>query len=56
MTWRIEIKHKKGVFDSLAASIRKSIADLGLKSVSKVEIARVYNITGELTERSADRQ
>ena len=48
MLWRIEIKHKKGVFDPLAESVLKSIEDLGLKSVSRVEITHVYNLEGEL--------
>jgi len=49
MSWRIEIKHKKGVFDSLSENIQKSIEDLGLTKISKVEITRVYNIEGALT-------
>jgi len=49
MIWRIEIKHKKGVFNSLAESIQRSIADLGLTTISKVEVARIYNIEGTLT-------
>jgi len=47
--WRIEIKHKKGVFNSFAESIQKSIVDLGLTAVSRVEVTRVYNIEGTLT-------
>ncbi len=49
MIWRIEIKHKKGVFDSLGGSIQKSIVDLGLTTVSKVEVTRIYNLEGALT-------
>ena len=49
MIWRIEIKHKKGVFDAQAESVQKSIADLGRAPVSKVEIVQVYNIEGKLT-------
>ena len=49
MIWRIEIKHKKGVFDSLGEGIQKSIVDLGLTNVSKVEVTHVYNLDGALT-------
>lgn len=55
MIWRIEIKHKKGVFDSLAESVRKSIEDLGLKNVSRVDITRIYNIEGSLTENQVEK-
>lgn len=49
MIWRVEIKHKQGVFDSLGEGIRKSIVDLGFSAVSKVEVTRVYNLQGALT-------
>lgn len=50
MIWRIDIKEKKGVFDSLGAGIQKSIIDLGLaSSVSEVHVEHVYNIAGDLT-------
>ncbi len=49
MIWRIEIKHKKGVFDSLGEDIQKSIIDLGLTGVSRVEVAHIYNLEGDLT-------
>jgi len=49
MIWRIEIKHKKGVFDSLGESIQKSIVDLGVTTVSKVEVTHVYTLQGILT-------
>ncbi len=48
MNWRIEIRHKKGVFDSLGESIEKAIVDLGISTVSKVEVAQIYNISGSL--------
>jgi phosphoribosylformylglycinamidine synthase II len=50
MNWRIEIKHKQDVFDALGESIHKNILDLGLSSVSKVDVVHVYNITGALKE------
>ncbi|MBU1995730.1 MAG: phosphoribosylformylglycinamidine synthase subunit PurL, partial [Candidatus Omnitrophica bacterium] len=40
----------KGVFDSLGESIEKSIVDMGIASVSKVEVAQIYNISGSLTK------
>ena len=49
MIWRIEIKHKRGVFDAQAQGIQKSVADLGRVAVSRVEIIQVYNVEGKLT-------
>ncbi len=51
MLWRIEIKHKAGVFDSLGEGIQKNIVDLGIVSVSKVQVHHIYNIAGDLTEK-----
>ncbi len=50
MKWRVEIRHNKGVFDALAEGIFKSLSDLGVSSVDKVEAVFVYNIVGDLTE------
>ncbi|MBN1869120.1 MAG: phosphoribosylformylglycinamidine synthase subunit PurL [Candidatus Omnitrophica bacterium] len=49
MIWRIEIKHKEGVFDSLGEGIQKSIIDLGMTGISKVDVTHVYTLEGKLT-------
>ncbi|VAX35956.1 Phosphoribosylformylglycinamidine synthase, PurS subunit / Phosphoribosylformylglycinamidine synthase, synthetase subunit [hydrothermal vent metagenome] len=51
MLWRIEIKHKRGVFDSLGLGIQKDIVDLGISSISKVEIVHVYSLQGDITKK-----
>ncbi len=54
MIWRIEIKHKKSVFDAQGDSIKKAIMELGIISVSEIEVIQVYNIEGELKEKEVD--
>jgi phosphoribosylformylglycinamidine synthase II/phosphoribosylformylglycinamidine synthase PurS subunit len=51
MKWRVEIRHKEGVFDSQGESIQKAILDLGLSTVSKVQIIQVYNIEGNFKKK-----
>jgi len=51
MIWRIEIKHKKGVFDSLGASIQKDLLDLGLSSISKVDVVDVFTLEGHINQK-----
>lgn len=46
--WRIEVKDKTGVFDALGESVRKSILDLGLKTIDSVSVTLVYTIDGRL--------
>jgi len=50
MLWRIEVQNKKNIFDSRGEQTQKSITDLGLDSVYKVEVINVYNIEGHLNE------
>ena len=49
MIWRIEIKHKKGVFDALGEGVARSIADLGLTALRRVEVTQIYHLDGDLT-------
>jgi len=51
MNWRIEVKFKKDIFDSLGKNLAKSIHDLGISSVSRIEVIFVYNLTGQLSQR-----
>lgn len=55
MTCRIEITNKPGVFDALGEGVQKSIQDLGINSVTKVEVNRVFNIDGQLSADAVDR-
>ena len=50
MPWRIETRHKEAVVDAFALGIHKDILDLGISSISKVEITDVYNLDGALKE------
>lgn len=55
MTWRIIIKNKAGVFDSHADSVFRSIKDLGISAVKKVDVDLVYNIDGDLSSDAIER-
>ncbi len=48
MIWRIEVKHRKGVFDALAEGIKKSIVELGFQGVKDVSVTQIYNVEGAL--------
>ncbi len=50
MIWRVEVRDKKGVFDALGESVKKDILDLGISSVSKVEVSQVYLLDGQISE------
>lgn len=53
--WRIEVKEKSGLFDALGESVHKSILDLGIEAVRKVEVVQVYTLEGDLSEEDARR-
>jgi phosphoribosylformylglycinamidine synthase len=53
--WRVEIKHKKGVFDPLADGVRKTASELGLKGLENVELILVYRLQGDLNKRDIDK-
>ncbi|MGE0268818.1 MAG: phosphoribosylformylglycinamidine synthase subunit PurL [Candidatus Omnitrophota bacterium] len=55
MTWRIEITNKPGVFDTLGEGVQKSIQDLGINTISRVEVDRIYNIEGNLSEAAMEK-
>ncbi len=48
MIWRIEIKEKDGIPDSLGASVARDIADLGLGAAPQVRVVSVYLLEGAL--------
>ncbi len=50
MIWRVEIKLKDGFVDAQGNGIQKSILDLGINSVSKVDVVQVYNLQGKFSE------
>ncbi|HTY45953.1 MAG TPA: phosphoribosylformylglycinamidine synthase subunit PurL [Patescibacteria group bacterium] len=49
MVWKIEIKDKQGIFDSVGEGIKKDILDLGIKTVQEVRFAQVYLLEGDLS-------
>ncbi len=51
MIWRVEIRQRQGIFDSLGEGIQKSIQELGLSGIEKVEVTLVYNLEGDLAEK-----
>ncbi|MBP7055582.1 MAG: phosphoribosylformylglycinamidine synthase subunit PurL [Candidatus Omnitrophica bacterium] len=51
MTYRIEVREKKGFYDALGESVKKDISDLGYKGkVKEVKTVQVYLIEGGLEE------
>ncbi|MCA9394067.1 MAG: phosphoribosylformylglycinamidine synthase subunit PurL [Candidatus Omnitrophica bacterium] len=55
MTWRVEIKNKAGVFDSHAEGVRRSIQELGISTVTGVDVERIFNIEGRLSSGAVER-
>ncbi|MDO8580965.1 MAG: phosphoribosylformylglycinamidine synthase subunit PurS, partial [Candidatus Omnitrophota bacterium] len=51
MIWRVEVKHKPGVFDPHGESIRKDIVDSGLSGITRVDVVDVYHIDGALSQQ-----
>jgi len=50
MFWRIEVKHKEGVFDAVGEGIKKDILDLNIKGVDSVRVINVFLIEGKVSE------
>jgi len=50
MEHRIEVALAEGVFDARAADLLDSIRDLGVTTVRRVRLVRVYLLSGELNE------
>src|SRR5512142_2419734 len=48
MIWRIEIKEKPGVFDSVGNGVLHDIRDLGIDSVRDVRVVSVFTIEGDI--------
>ncbi len=55
MHWRIEVTTKPELVDARGQGIEADIKDLGITSVGKVRVVRVYLLTAPLTEEEIDR-
>jgi phosphoribosylformylglycinamidine synthase len=55
MIWRIEIKEKDGVFDSVGNGVLGDIRDLGIRKVHDVRVIQVFILEGELNGVEAER-
>lgn len=53
MIWRIEVVHKKGVFDAAGEGLKKDMADLGIVGVEQVCVSQIYWLAGNLSEAEA---
>ena len=53
MSFRIEIKDKPGIFDSIGHGIKKDVLDLGIAGVESVSFSQIYNLSGSLSEDQA---
>ncbi len=51
MLWRIEIKHKEGVFDALGEDVERSIIDLGISSIYSVAVENIFMVEGSLSKK-----
>ena len=50
MIWRIEVRNKVGIFDSIGFGIKKDIEDLGIAKIKDVKFIQVYLIEGSISE------
>ncbi|MFN7170313.1 MAG: phosphoribosylformylglycinamidine synthase subunit PurS, partial [Candidatus Omnitrophota bacterium] len=50
MVYQIEVKIKNDFFDPQREGLKKDILDLGVSSVSSVEVAQLYFLKGEISE------
>lgn len=48
MIWRVEIKDKDGIFDSIGSGVRRDILDLGIPAVHDVRVVQVFILEGAL--------
>ena len=63
MIWRVEVKHKSGIFnpeqssgdDPFAEGVQKDILDLGIEGISKVHVAILYHLQGKISDSDIDR-
>ena len=49
MIWRVEVKQKDGIIDSIGKSIARDITDLGLGEVSQVRVVSVFLLEGNIS-------
>jgi len=47
----VEVFYKKGLFDAFAEDVRKSIEELGIKSIKEVEVRHLYRIDGKIDRK-----
>lgn len=50
MIWRVETRLKEGLLDAVGVGVQKAIQDLGINTISKVDVINVYNLEGRLSE------
>jgi len=55
MQYKIEIKDKPGIFDSVGEGIKKDILDLGIPGVQTVRFSQIFTIEGSLSEIQAEK-
>ena len=55
MIWRVEVKEKDGILDSVGESIARDIADLGFPSAVQVRVVYVYLLEGDISRPQVKR-
>lgn len=54
MSWKIEIREKKGIFDSIGEGIKRDILDLGIEDVLSVEFIQAYTLEGNIDKEEVE--
>ncbi len=55
MIWRIEIKQKNGLPDSVGRAVFKDIVDLGISHIKNVRLVSIYLLEGEISREDLKR-
>ncbi|MBN1383380.1 MAG: phosphoribosylformylglycinamidine synthase subunit PurS [Elusimicrobia bacterium] len=53
--YKILVKHKDGFFDAEAENIKKDILDSGIRGIDSVEVAQLYEISGNVSDKEISR-
>ena len=54
MIWRVEVRHKEGVFDPIGQSIARDITELGF-DVAQVRVVSVFLLEGDISREEIKR-
>ncbi len=55
MIWRIEVKEKGGIPDSIGSAVARDIADLGVSAIRDVRVVSTYLLEGDISQEDVKR-